>query len=99
MSSPPVFSGVCVTHSVVICAVFCLPSFVFRCFFYLLVIVLSVLFFNSRFLVSALTPSNSSYYHWVDFNAGGHYVSEHIIRTVLFKWRMNLGKWCRTMYT
>ena len=58
LSSPPLFSGICVTRSLVLYVVFCRSSFDL----FILIIVLSVLRFrNSDYPFGTLVSSNSSY--------------------------------------
>jgi hypothetical protein len=57
MSSPPGFSEVRVTRSLVLCVMFCRSLFVL----FPLTIVLSILFFDLRFLIVTFVSPSSSY--------------------------------------
>jgi len=59
LSSPPVFSGVRVTRSLVLCVVFCRSLFVLLYFFLWPLCCLS--FFDLRNLITPLVSSNFSY--------------------------------------
>ena len=60
LRSPPVFSGVCVTRSLVFCVVFCRSLFVLLSLF---TWPLCCLFFDLRIIITPLISSNSSHYH------------------------------------
>ena len=53
-------------------------------------------FFELRILITPLVSSNSSYYHWGDVTADGHFVPEDIIHLVAIKC-MNLRRSARTL--
>jgi hypothetical protein len=56
LSSPPIFSEVCVTRSLVLCV-----CFVDRCLSFVLFLLTMVFFFNLRILITPLVSLNSSY--------------------------------------
>ena len=58
MSSPPVFSGICVARSLVFCVMFCGSLFVLLSFFFWTLCCLS--FFDLRILITPLVSSSSS---------------------------------------
>jgi hypothetical protein len=58
LSSPPVFSGVRVTRSLVLCVMFCRSLFVLLSVFFRPLCCLS--FFDLQFLITPLVSSNSS---------------------------------------
>ena len=61
MSSPPVFSCIRVACSLVFCLVFCRSTFFLLSFFFWPLYCLS--YFDIRFLVTPLVPSNNSSYN------------------------------------
>ena len=64
LSSPPVFSGVRVTRSIVLYVMFCRSLFVLLYFFFW---PLCCLFFDIRILITLLVSSNSSYMYIISF--------------------------------
>ena len=57
LSSPPVFSGVRVTRSLVLCV-----CFADRCFFFFFWPLCCLFFFDIRILITSLVSSSSSYH-------------------------------------
>jgi hypothetical protein len=87
MSSPPVFSGVRVARSLVLCVLFCRTLFVILCFFFRPLCCL--FFFDLRFLITPLASTNSSY-------LSVKYFVDHCLSFCAF----SFGHWivCTSMY-
>ena len=70
-SSPPVFCGVCVARSLVLCVMFCRSLFVLLSFFFWPLCCL--FFFNLWLLITSLVSSNFSYRHKYIISARGNW--------------------------